>query len=536
MSISEKFETRTPKSAEVVEHQLRQASELIPLESQLPTDDPLQTALRTSGVEGYAVADINAGKQRFAIINVCKARNSYSSEWYEPFTDSQVVKPNTPHRFQLAEESPFLLVHFDKSGHIVGRALRPNEPVLVGREADEIDPKSARFGYKDDTHLSRKHFKITIDPNEGIKVIDNNSTNGTKVRYTGKGALKYETTPNYPAIEKPVEKEDRVLNAPLTSEVLLIPELFPKQEFKIGDRAFHMSDIIRGTRDRDYAVLYTTVDLNGQKLAVPRLLYKSNSDGGWRVAYGVESSGRLIKESHPHKFAHYTQETKLHSIILDKLEGADKVEDKSGVSTEKLLKAFSNISESRNEVNTAPEEISYYTGSEIDKLMMPIRKFSAGQFKEQDLHRIQKMGFSNFSEYIDYLDEVFESMPGFVPDFSGLPEKIVSREHTLLGEVTIEDYHAVFDNKPIIWSMARDKNGRVWVENVRFANAKVTSYGTFSPVLDAGIITNKPIEYTSGTSGLRADKEQKDFNGRYADITPLLSKLLPIKQYKKRFI
>lgn len=534
------METLTEPRPQVVERELHSQSEIVPKEQLLAENDYLQTALNQAGIDGDAVAEIIAGDQHFAVVNISRSYLTPDGKYYKPFLNETAVKTGTPTKFELDKDIPFLLVHFDQAGSLVGRALRPNSPVMIGRDAGELDSKSKRFSYEHDSHLSRDHFMVEVHADHGVRVTDRNSTNGTQIRYGGRIArsdmASHAQQENDITVENKELERRKIENSRLSSEVLLIPEMFPNHELKIEGKTFYMSDILSTKESREYAVLYSAIQDESKTVVAPRLLYKSNSDGGWRVAYGVEKGGRLIKEAQSGHFAHYTQETKLHTIILDQLEKAEKNYDTSGAARQKLLDIFSKMNQNRDQVNTAPSEVKYHQDLSLDHTMDDtVRLLSAGETDKPDLNMLRNRGFNSFSEYIESLDKVFDAMPGFVPDFSTLPEKSVTREHTLLGETQIEEFPAFYGDTPIIWSMARDRQGRTWVENIRLRNAKATSYGTYSPVFDGGFITNKPLEYASTANGLRYEKEYREFNGGYVDITPLTSKLKPIKEYKKRF-
>jgi len=90
--------------------------------------------------------------------------------------------------------------------------------------------------------------------------------------------------------------------------------------------------------------------------------------------------------------------------------------------------------------------------------------------------------------------------------------------------------------------MARTLDGKVWVESITFADSGVTSYGTSKSNLLTGLLTAKPLEYWSQIGGLVSAShnggehtELVDFgDSDYADITPLIDNLLPIREYRYR--
>ena len=86
---------------------------------------------------------------------------------------------------------------------------------------------------------------------------------------------------------------------------------------------------------------------------------------------------------------------------------------------------------------------------------------------------------------------------------------------------------------------------KVCVEAIRFADAKVTSFGTYNEVINSGILTTKPIEYRGLTYGglykelgHEMDKfnQGKNRDSQYVDQGPLLNELKPIQDFKIQFV
>lgn len=477
------------------------------------TDLPL-----TKGAEYDVLAELKLGGETQTELLILDLRRGEGYGAYRaPFGEDSALFDKT---------ADFLLIdkNFDprREGSSVGfKAIRKGETIPLGR-----NHLRSRFEYSD--NVSRNHAEIACDKNGQLSVRDIGSTNGSFLRAREIGAFSsFKTTLE---TRHDTKRPHMEAQAELTKEVLMIPGLSPKYEVKAGDKTFYISDVLKS--HREVAVLYSTIERDGHKISVPRLLYKSHSDGGWRVAYGVAKSGRLIKEAHRDGHAHYTQETKLHNNILDQLETADKVEDSQKYSWDKLKKLFSDLNQGHIDINTAPEEISYVKNERIDRLMRPFRTVSAGYLTEEMLHTIHTAGHESFGDYIDKLNRTFDTMPGFIPNFNYRPMRVSRREHSLLGPTKIEEYPAIIGGKRVIWSMAQDSAGRTWVDNIRLENTKISSYGNYSEVFDAGIITSKPLEYHKYAAGL-VDKEQLPFDSQYADITPVLGNILPIRQYKK---
>ena len=284
-------------------------------------------------------------------------------------------------------------------------------------------------------------------------------------------------------------------------------ELQPVKVIEIDGYKFYMGDAILAA-GHDQAIMYVEFRKDGKKVIIPRILYLSNSDGGWRSSPGYNDERGIYSKGIG---AHYTQETKPHSLIVNYLNSLTKT-----VESADLLEIDFKISELKKiGWYTYPEEISIER-----KNLEEFQKYPPGYYSKLAASREI---FSNF-----------KYPKGFIPDFSQIPIRVKKSKHTILGEITLETYRGTLNGRKVNWVMAYGEKGRVWVERIYFAEAKVNSYGVYSEVIDSGALTNKPIEYKSQTSKLQ---EEKDFVasswGIYVDITPLLDSLLPIMEFRK---
>ena len=309
--------------------------------------------------------------------------------------------------------------------------------------------------------------------------------------------------------------------------LLIVPELHPIAEVTIDDRVFALSAVVQ-SYNYDRAVMYTQTETSSGPRVVPRLLYKSNSDGGWRAAY-TTIGGAYHKAVDTD--GHYVQETKLHTGLLGAIDELPRFKDVDEGIGERIERIFGEPA--YMEAFTAFGEITYFKETDLDNKLVPFRLLKAGQFTYHARILAQVQGCDSIGEYFTKANDAFLELPGFVPDFSGKPLRTVRQQHTLLGETHIEEYEALIGNEPIVWSMAQDAAGRTWVENIRLQRNNVTSYGTYSVIFDGGFLTSKPLDYKRNVDGLITGREALAFNRRYMDITPVLSNILPIAQYKR---
>jgi hypothetical protein len=327
---------------------------------------------------------------------------------------------------------------------------------------------------------------------------------------TGPGSEQFDVTPSIDS----------------TRELLITPELRPVAEVTIDDRVFALSSVVQ-SYNYDRAVMYTCAQTSDGPRMVPRLLYKSNSDGGWRVTYGT-IGGKYHKVMDDG--GHYVQETKLHTDLLEAIEKLPKEKDLDEGIGERIERIFG--AHAYMDAFTAYGEITYFKDMQLDKKLAPFRLLRPGQFTYVARIAASAEGCDNVREYFVKANTAFVGLPGFVPDFRN-PVRSTTQEHTLLGNIQIEDFEAKIGDEPLIWSMAQDRQGRTWVDNIHLTHNRISSYGTYSVVFDAGFITSKPLDYKRNTDGLLHGDESQTFNRRYVDITPVLSSVLPIAEYKR---
>ncbi len=468
--------------------------------------------------------------------------------------------------------------------------LKEGKSYIVGR-GNDVDIKI------DSPNLSQAHLKITVKNGRAI-VEDLGSSNGTTI---SKPKVKSERKPaKKERVETPAQirqKFEAIKKDPsqpqLTKDLLKDKRFMPQGAVEIGGQKFYMSRVIQTKvldRTGKYVdgypqVLMFVKDEETGKF-MSRILYKSNSDGGWRVCPGKRTDGGYSKGEGA-AVDHYTQTTKPHEDIIKYLDENqnniveyrgdlirekfdaritkkafndkirrfdDRVDDRGalddfreyeagkafgvragdvfykgkGKVEYKIKKVFKG-NETKNHPN--PD----YRGQKIfviegKKGLKEVPESKAGEyFKDTKFPRMQEVQ-SDFRK----LDSVFNDLDGFVPDFSKGPIKEpIELDHTLLGKITVETYRGKLNGRSIEWNIAYDKDKRVWIDSIRPADGKVNSYGLPEEIIDSGLLTNKPLEYHTQAAALREGSQKAFFNERYADITPMLSNLLPIREFKR---
>lgn len=126
------------------------------------------------------------------------------------------------------------------------------------------------------------------------------------------------------------------------------------------------------------------------------------------------------------------------------------------------------------------------------------------------------------------LDVVMEKTH-FVPDFSQPPVKTYQLSR---GEIYVEEYDQVSSSGDHLrWAMARDKKGRVYINNIYDPREKIDDYGTPHRKANFGILVYKTEDYQSQTTFIN-DKYKKESDD-YIDISLLMERQYPIKKYKE---
>ncbi len=311
---------------------------------------------------------------------------------------------------------------------------------------------------------------------------------------------------------------------PFTRAIVVGEAFKPLKKIEVDGKGFYLSQVLVNGRYK-YAIMYSQDPSTGNFL--PRVLYKSNSDGVWRSTPGYDPLKQIYSKGEGY---HYTQETKLNYEIAKFLDGDNL--PSSNIGSDLIREKFNLVNLEMQGVNTFKNESIRY--NDLGQLK-DIQKFKAGVRYLLDKPNI----VVNSLNKIRYPE-------GFVPDFNKGPTKTEIGHHTLLGDITYEFYEGKLSQRSTEWIVAYDKEGRVWIDSIHFKDGEINSYGTPTEVIDSGALTNKPLDYHRITSPnedeavrlvamrdeLMAAGYIKGFDNKYNDITPLLANLKPIQDFK----
>lgn len=320
--------------------------------------------------------------------------------------------------------------------------------------------------------------------------------------------------------EAPEDKNTAELSRvlPMTSGVL------------IGERQMMLSDIVRSPGGRMHAVMYT--ELADGRVA-PRLFYKSNSDGDWRVSPHVEKwhdqdGKKHMRYSKGETMDYgYVRETRLDDDVREALVQKEAgAKDWSAEYVDWLTDKFTEQAVGKN--NTYEKEVN---GVEFPDMTIPRSKIEDAEKNIMAFmpgHGFEPRNGRTAAEVFAAAEIPFNKMPAFTKQ---LGRRTIT-QHPQLGEVVTEAL--VSNDGRNVWHFSSDKKGRIWISGVTRNNeATPSTYGTDAEVLSMGILDNKPVEYISQLQGL---KEGQDYavlgNSGYADISKLLDKLPVVKDYR----
>lgn len=127
------------------------------------------------------------------------------------------------------------------------------------------------------------------------------------------------------------------------------------------------------------------------------------------------------------------------------------------------------------------------------------------------------------------LDVVMEKTH-FVPDFSQPPVRSYQLSDS---EIFIEEYDQISSNGDHLrWAMARDKKGRVFINNIYDPTVGIDDYGTPQQKANFGLLVYKTEDYPVQTMFIKS-KYVRDPPGDYYDISLLMERQYPIRKYKQ---
>lgn len=321
-----------------------------------------------------------------------------------------------------------------------------------------------------------------------------------------------------------------------------LPKLAPETMEKVGFGAVALGPLVKNG-DRPWMMGYvighdSRRDPRAVPLVVPRIFYKSTSDGGWRVSLGFDEQGRYIKvdDDKAHDGG-YTQFSKPVESVVHMLEKQEQASDGVELTDDEAAKIKDMFRINRF---THPSQRTQPEPQIQEGIFQPNEVTVEYLFDEEsDVYQLYSPGTGYLVEASKARKALAAmTLPdGFTPSFDH-PERSYSFEHTTGGHAEVEVFMGIYRTEPIEWHMATDQNGTVWVERIIAKGTEMSSYGTYNRVFLAGVLNAKPYEYAQQVQGMEEgiDYTVLDPTKPFSNVSlrPFLDNLPWIRAYRAR--
>jgi hypothetical protein len=277
-----------------------------------------------------------------------------------------------------------------------------------------------------------------------------------------------------------------------------------------------------------------------------RAFRESGSDHQFKSAPGMEEF-RWIKGNEWDPNKHYVQSGKLDPRVYEILSDLSEKKTPRGslqIAASSLVTFVRNLKEQPSE-DSEKFEFSEKQHEFKDEKWNRMRQNLTKDFKKfMDIKQYGRTYDSSKmlseEEYAKKFDErfiknekLFSALErsGMVPDFSRKPDVRYFKDN---GNIRIEEFIASSDKGDnICWSMATDRQNRVYIDDIFTPDVPVDSYGTPSEKTNMGMLIYKPEDYASQNRGLpnKYVKERKVNGNAYEDISDMLKAMPPVQKY-----
>jgi len=272
---------------------------------------------------------------------------------------------------------------------------------------------------------------------------------------------------------------------------------------------------------------------------VPRLVYRSVSQGKWRSAPSTfyredkkerdYSKGGEWGNGVSHSYREMTVlDERLARVFELKIQNNKFVEDEGIVTT--IKESFDTARVQADGILTLNEEMELDRTEDMKSVDTALKPFLDIDYKIRRYLDKEAQQVSN--EEAAAID-IESSLPDFVPDFSERNiVKTTKVDHSRLGECTVEVYDSRYGNETFEWQVTYDKEGRVWF-SVSPKVYDVTSYGFSDLPFNTGALSFKPLEYRSSCEGLEDGSQKIEFDEKYYDVTPFIDQYRITKKFRE---
>jgi len=206
-----------------------------------------------------------------------------------------------------------------------------------------------------------------------------------------------------------------------------------------------------------------------------------------------------------------------------------KITDSNKISVEERFELIYNLCPNQQVRERIKEIIDIPSIAEILKnsSFSNLRSLSKREGENQELLKELVSLVFNQTIYPETLKIFAESKTSFEPNFEYPPINAYKKE-----DINIEEYLVTTpEGDELVYSMANDSKGRVYIDNIYDKNSKITPYGTYENIVNAGMLVYKPEDYDIQTSHI--PNEFKNREGKYDDISDVFYLIPVVKRYRE---
>ncbi|KUK50176.1 MAG: hypothetical protein XD75_0028 [Parcubacteria bacterium 33_209] len=159
--------------------------------------------------------------------------------------------------------------------------------------------------------------------------------------------------------------------------------------------------------------------------------------------------------------------------------------------------------------------------------------FDLSRFSKDDYPEHYKEFLNKYQEAVGELFEWGFSYPipeTMIPDFS--ENKIIDSYKK--GKISIEEYEVKSpEGDHLVFAMAHDEKGRVYIDNIYDPSIKMNDYGIPSEICQMGHLVYKPEDYDSQVFGIPEKYQKPTSSYQYVDISALWENISIVKNFKE---
>lgn len=349
----------------------------------------------------------------------------------------------------------------------------------------------------------------------------------------------------------------------------------PYAFLEVEGKKFYFSKILKEESQDDVILCY----VNDGESIYPRLFSASEIGIGNFRSYIFKNKGYTGKELLSRKDnetvelidSGETQITKLHEEIIQKIKEIKSKEDIVEIDTELGEFIASNFSLVEDKKQN-PYSINSYTIEKETKIeatnsIIDFKSSSGDQIMTYWVNKVKEIGVIKvFEELKNNIFNIFnfdklQCPEGLIPNFQS---DFISRDifdDLSFGKIVSEKFSAMLENKPVEIVYMTNKNGKTWIDEIKYKDSEITTYGTNKNLIMSGVLTSLPLVkkegnitmhllgYINGIIKNTCDEstveEFKKFaisvlrevnykeGSDYIDITKFLENIDLIKEYKK---